>query len=258
MDTARNTGPERRRLQVAGKTIAYESAGAGPPLVLVHGLSGSTRWWRHNQRPFARRFRVHLVDLIGFGGSRGRGHRFVLGEAAAALAEWMALIGAPRASVVGHSMGGLIAADLAASFPEQVEQLVLVSAAAVPLGRRYVRHAGGLLGALRYTVPSFWPVLAGDAARAGPATLLRAISQLLAADISPRLAAIRAPSLIVWGEHDRLVPLALGRQLHGHLPQARFVVIPGAGHVPMWERPEAFNREVLGFLLGEDAPAQRS
>jgi pimeloyl-ACP methyl ester carboxylesterase len=130
---------------------------------------------------------------------------------------------------------------------------VLVSAAAVPLGRRYFRHAGGLVGALRYTVPSFWPVLAADAARAGPATLLRAISQLLAADISPRLAAIEAPALIVWGEHDRLVPLALGRQLHGHLPQARFVVIEGAGHVPMWERPDSFNRAVLSFLLGDNA-----
>jgi pimeloyl-ACP methyl ester carboxylesterase len=252
MGPAQNSGPERRRLQVGGRTIAYESAGAGPALILIHGLSGSTRWWRHNLRPLSRHFRVHLVDLIGFGGSRGRGHRFVLGEAAAALAEWMAQIGAPRASVVGHSMGGLIAADLAASFPAQVERLVLVSAAAVPLGRRYVRHAGGLVGALRYTAPSFWPVLAADAARAGPATLLRAISQLLAADISPRLATITAPSLILWGEHDRLVPLALGRQLHGHLPRARFVVIPGAGHVPMWERPAAFNREVLSFLLSED------
>lgn len=252
MGTPHNPKPERLRLQVGGKTIASESSGAGPPLLLVHGLSGSTRWWRHNVRALAPHFRVHLVDLVGFGGSRGRGHRFVLGEAAAALGEWMALAGAPRASVVGHSMGGLIAADLAASFPERVERLALVSAAAVPLGRRYVRHAGGLLGALRHTAPSFWPVLAADAARAGPATLLRAISQLLAADISPRLASIQAPSLILWGEHDHLVPIALGRQLHGHLPGARFVVIPGAGHVPMWERPEAFNRELLHFLLGEE------
>lgn len=251
MGTPLNSRPERQRLQVGGKTIASESSGAGPPLVLVHGLSGSTRWWRRNVQALAPHFRVHLVDLVGFGGSRGRGHRFVLSEAAAALAEWMALAGAPRASVVGHSMGGLIAADLAASFPERVERLALVSAAAVPLGRRYIRHAGGLLGALRHTAPSFWPVLAADAARAGPATLLRAISQLLAADISPRLASIQAPALILWGEHDHLVPLALGRQLHGHLPRARFVVIPGAGHVPMWEHPEAFNRELLSFLLGE-------
>ena len=251
MSTAHDSGPERRRVLVRGKTIAYESAGSGPPLILVHGLSGSTRWWRHNLHPLARHFRVHLVDLIGFGASRG--HRFVLDEAAATLAEWMELIGTPRANMVGHSMGGLVAADLAASFPERVERLALVSAAAVPLGRRYFRHAGGLLGALRYTMPSFWPVLAADAARAGPATLLRAISQLLAADISPRLAAIQAPCLIVWGEHDRLVPLALGRQLHSYLPLAHFVVIPGAGHVPMWERPQVFNRELLRFLLGEDA-----
>jgi pimeloyl-ACP methyl ester carboxylesterase len=239
-------GLERRRLQIQGRPITFEVAGSGDPLILVHGLSGSTRWWRHNLGAFAQRHRVYLVDLIGFGSNRRQ--RFMLGEAAAELAEWMQLADVQRASMVAHSMGGLIAADLAASFPERIDRLVLASAAAVPLGRRYIRHAGGLVGALRYTLPSFWPVLATDAARAGPATLLRAIAQLLAADISPRLAGIVAPTLIVWGQHDRLVPLALGRQLHSYLPQAKFVTIEGAGHVPMWERPQAFNRAVLDFL----------
>jgi pimeloyl-ACP methyl ester carboxylesterase len=87
--------------------------------------------------------------------------------------------------------------------------------------------------------------------------MLGAIRQILGADITPRLGAIAAPTLVVWGEHDRLLPLALGRQIQARIPGARLEVIRGAGHNPMWERPAAFNAAVLAFL-GENragAPA---
>jgi pimeloyl-ACP methyl ester carboxylesterase len=238
---------EQHRTQVGPARIAYQVAGAGPPLVLVHGLSGSARWWHRNTPALARHFRVYVVDLLGFGGSRGR-QAFVLGEAAEHLARWMQHVGVERASVAGHSMGGFVAADLAAGFPELVDRLVLVDAAALPLGRGYVQHAVGLAGALRYCPPSFLPVLVGDALRAGMWTLVGAALQLLRSDITVRLSEIRAPTLVVWGEHDPLVPLEIGRRLQEALPDARLEIIAGAGHNPMWDRPAAFNRLVLEFL----------
>ncbi len=187
---------ERRCIEIGDVPIAYEVAGSGEPLVLVHGLSGSTRWWAKNVEALGWRFRVHSIDLVGFGESRG-GHPFVLREAAGYLATWMDQVGIERADVVGHSMGGFIAAELAADFPDRCERLVLVDAAALPFGYGYLRHLVGLLRALWYTPISFLPVLATDACRAGPLAVLKAARRLLTSDIRPKLARIDAPTLLV-------------------------------------------------------------
>jgi pimeloyl-ACP methyl ester carboxylesterase len=238
---------ELQRTSVGAARITSQVMGSGPPLVLIHGLSGSAHWWRRNTAALARHFRVYAVDLIGFGGSHGR-QAFVLDEAAEYLAGWCAQLGIERASFAGHSMGGYIAADLAASAPGLVDRLVLVDAAVLPLGRGYVQHALGLAGALRFTPPSFLPVLVRDSLRAGLWTVVGAARQLLASDITVKLSAIRASTLLVWGEHDPLVPLEVGWRLLEALPESRLEIIAGAGHNPMWDRPEEFNRLVLQFL----------
>src|SRR3954451_4790444 len=97
---------ERRRAKIGPATIAYEVAGAGPPVVLVHGLSGSSRWWRRNIGALTPHRRVYVVDLIGFGASRAR-YPFALPEAASYLIGWLDRLELDRVSLVGHSMGGL-------------------------------------------------------------------------------------------------------------------------------------------------------
>jgi pimeloyl-ACP methyl ester carboxylesterase len=243
---------ERCRVQVGGVPIAYLAAGAGAPLVLVHGLSGSSRWWERNIAALARHFRLYVIDLLGFGASRSR-HPFVLSQAAGLLVRWMDQLGVARANVVGHSMGGFIAAELAADFPAYVERLVLVDAAALPFNYRYPRHALNLARQVRYLPPSFLPVLFADALQAGPVTLVQAARQLLMTDIRPKLAQIQAPTLLIWGEHDRIVPLELGQRLCEALTTGALVVIQSAGHNPMWDCPEVFNRAVLEFLSGDMA-----
>jgi pimeloyl-ACP methyl ester carboxylesterase len=242
---------ERRRAKVGPATIAYEVAGSGPPVVLVHGLSGSSRWWSRNIGALAPHRRVYVVDLIGFGASRAR-QPFALAEAAGQLTQWMDQLELERASLVGHSMGGLIAAELAADAPERVDRLVLVDPAALPLDENLVTHAISLLRELRYISPSFLPVLIADALRAGPLTLWRAITALMMADLRPKLAQIRARTLAIWGEHDALVPIAFARQLAQYLRYEELVVIKGAGHVPMWDRPKAFNRVLTEFLVADE------
>jgi pimeloyl-ACP methyl ester carboxylesterase len=245
-----------RRTRVGRATIAYQVAGDGLPIVLIHGLSGSSRWWARNVRALAECFRVHVIDLVGFGDSR-HGGRFVLGEAAPYLARWMDQLGIARAGLVGHSMGGYIAAELAADHPDRVERLVLVDAAALPFGQSLAWHLVSMAQELHALPPDFLPTLFYDALRAGPATLWDAANALLCADLRPKLGHIQAPTLVVWGERDAIVPLALGKQLSRHVRGKELLVIKGAGHNPMWDCPQAFNREVAAFLSGQSHPAEQ-
>jgi pimeloyl-ACP methyl ester carboxylesterase len=216
-------------------------------LVLVHGLSGSRRWWERVVPALALRFDVHLVDLPGFGSVRSRGFR--LAEADAWLADRVAAH-AP-AHVVGHSMGGLVAARVAARRPELVDRLVLVAPAGVPVGRSIVGHARPLLAALRAVPPRQRLLLAADAARAGPLTLLRAGLDVAADDVRTELERLRADTLVVWGENDRLLPPALAGEWRDALPHARIELLRRCGHVPMWDAPDELARLLVGFLEEE-------
>lgn len=241
----------RYEAQVGGWPVRYEAAGEGEPVVLVHGLSGSTLWWSRNVSDIAGRYRVYLVDLPGFGTMRRLRRRFVLAEAADWLLEWMDAVGLERAHLVGHSMGGYICLRLAASRPEAVRRLVLVAPTGVPTGRSMVGHLGPLLGAALYATPSFLPVLVRDALRAGPATLWRAARDILTEDVGEDLRRIGVPTLLVWGERDTLVSTAVGDLLRGEIPGSRLLVLERAAHVPMFDRPKEFNAALLSFLAAE-------
>jgi pimeloyl-ACP methyl ester carboxylesterase len=232
--------------QIGSDRIYYETAGEGEPLILLHGLSGSSRWWKKNIAILANKYQVYLIDLIGFG--RSRGQRFTLLESAGVILRWMDMIGLDSASIVGHSMGGYIAAELAAIAPNRIKRLILVDAVAVAMHRSFLQAVAGLLEALPEMPFDFFPVLFRDAYRAGPVTLLRAVFEILHADIGAKLKGIQADTLIIWGESDRVLPLEIGQNVHKRLPSARFLVVERAGHVPMWDRPEQFNQAVLDFL----------
>ena len=235
-----------RTTEVDGLRIAWGEAGAGPPIVLVHGLGASGWWWERNLPALSARHRVLVVDLAGFGASRRQPFR--LATAGTRLGRWLEAVGAGPAAVVGHSLGGYVAADLAAERPDLVERLVLVDAAALPLEGPVRGHVRNLLRGGGRSERALVRIAIVDIARAGPIVIVRAARQLLASDLSPRLAAIQAPTLVVWGEEDALIPLSRGRRLAAAIPGARFALIPGAGHAPMWERPDLFDPLVLDFL----------
>jgi pimeloyl-ACP methyl ester carboxylesterase len=247
-----SAGIFEREVWVEGYPIRYEVAGEeGEPVVLVHGLSGSTRWWARNVSALAGRYRVYLLDLPGFGAMRRLRRRFALTEAASWLSAWMEAVGLENAHLVGHSMGGYVGIRLAAKRPESVRNLVLVDPAGVPTGRSMLGHLVPLFGAARHATPSFLPVLARDALRMGPFTLWRAARDLLDEDVREDLRSIEAPTLLVWGEKDTLVPPAVGELLRAEIPDSRLLVLRRAAHVPMFDRPEDFNRALLAFLAGE-------
>lgn len=239
---------ERRHIQVGSSWIHYKTAGTGPPLVLVHGLASSTRWWNRNIPRLAEHFRVYAVDLSEFGDRRIR-PRFVLRKAADYLARWMDAVNIAEASLVGHSMGGRIVADFAAENPDRVKCLVLVNAAVMPFGHGYAKQSWGMMRAFQRIPLSLFRVLLFDTLYTGVIPVLRVGHELLRTDLKHRLAHIQTPTLVIWGEHDTIVPLSLGYALVEHLPGCQFELIHGAGHVPMWEKPDAFNDIVLRFLL---------
>ncbi|HEY8169133.1 MAG TPA: alpha/beta fold hydrolase [Candidatus Limnocylindrales bacterium] len=229
-----------------GPVVALE-AGDGPPLILLHGLAGSGTWWRRNMAALSAGFRVIAIDLPGFGMSHPDA-RLVLEEAPAQVAALMAERGIARAHVIGHSMGGLVAGGLAADHPECVDRLVLVDAGFLSLDPAWWHRVTGPLRTLPWTSPSLMLVLLRDMARSGVPRMAGATAALLRIDWGAKLPSIAAPTLVVWGQHDRICAPRIGEQIAEAIPSARLVVIAGSGHNPMWEKSADFDREVLAFL----------
>jgi len=213
-----------------------------PPLLLIHGLSSSHRVWQRNLAALGGEHRLLMVEL--FRGGRGP---FRLDDQADRLAEELAADTAPL-DVIGHSLGGLIALELAARHPSLVRRLVLMDVPAVPAAAT----AGARLAALRR------PGVLADArsigvvvmavASANPVHLLGATRASLASDLAAQAAAVQCPTLVLWGEFDAIVPLEVGHRLAELIPSARFEVLAGTGHQPQWEAPDAFHAAVRAFL----------
>jgi pimeloyl-ACP methyl ester carboxylesterase len=232
---------ELREIAFGGTSIRYRFAGTGgAPVVLVHGLSGSWRWWSHVFAPLAERRRVYLLDLPRLGRQLGPA------ELAAWLGRWIQAVGLESVDLVGHSLGGLVAAELAAIEPERVRRLALVAPAGIPCGRGLLRRSAPLLGTL-YDVREQLPTIVGDALRTGPRGLWRGVAFVSERDLRAELGPVRAPSLLVWGKRDRLVPARIAEEWQRALPGSRLVLLP-CGHVPMWEVPVALVACLLGFF----------
>lgn len=242
----------RREVWVDGYPVRYKVAGAGEPVVLIHGLSGSTEWWTRNVRALAQRYQVFLVDLPGFGAMRRSQLQLRLDEAAHWLQCWMEAIGVLRASLIGHSMGGYICLRLAMLRPDMVNRLILAAPAVMALSRSLLNHIVPLASTALRASPRFLATLTYDALRAGPLTLMRSANDLLHRDLPhDDLTAITAPTLLLWGAGDQLVPATVGAALRQRIPTARLHILQGGGHVPMFDRAEDFNAAVLAFLAGQ-------
>lgn len=234
---------------------AVEYGSGAEAVVLLHGLSGSRRWWSRNAPGLAERYRVLIPDLIGFGLSPAARRLPSPGDMADLLATWLTRLGVEATHLVGHSMGGQIAVHFAAHHPSRLRRLVLVDPAGLPRPRSAAsaaRFAMEIAGLWRWGDPRFLPTILADAWTAGPRTLLRSIGHILHDDVGPLLPRVQAPTLVIWGERDSWVPLADAAQFRAKLPHARLAVLRGASHNPMVDRPSDFNRLVLRFLQGEE------
>ena len=196
----------------------------------------------------AQHHRVFLVDLPGFGSMRGRAAEFSLAASADWLLDFTEAVGAAHATLIGHSMGALIAARYAAKHRDRVDRLVLAAPAIAIPNTSVISNLLPLAIAGYRCAPGFLPTLVGDAARCGLPTLLRSARQLFDCDGTDELGAISAPALVLAGGRDPLAPPKACRAVANAIPRSEFILLETVGHVLMFDAPDRFNREVLRFL----------
>jgi pimeloyl-ACP methyl ester carboxylesterase len=254
-----------RSVEVDGLRIAYEQAGAGPPLVLVHGGVTDSRIWRLQLDALSAEFTVIAWDAPGCGQSDDPPPSYRLPEYADALAGMLDRLQIERAHVLGHSFGGALALELYRRHPELPATLILVAAYAGWAGslqadevRRRLAYALDLAdgSAVRDVAPFLSPGLPPQAVDALTVTMsetrrvaTRAMAHALAdADLRGMLPSVAVPTLLVYGDADERAPVAVGEAIAAAIPDATLVTIPGAGHECYLEDPVRFNDSVRRFL----------
>ncbi len=255
-------------VDIDGYGVHYIDAGAGPAIVLVHGFGGNTYNFRDQIPVLARSHRVVAVDLKGFGYSeRDADAGLSATDQVRMLKRLLETFSIQHATFVGHSMGGGIVQRLAATHPDAVDALILAASARAnerPRGRMPRFLARPLARVIaRYVAPRMLKVAYAPGTRVDatvreeylrPIRLKGSVDGLLAMlrdgrrDAPVDVAAIRQPVLLLWGEEDRVVPLEVAQELRRELPQARLVVIDGAGHMLFEERPRDCNDAIADFL----------
>jgi pimeloyl-ACP methyl ester carboxylesterase len=252
-------------------------------VVLIHGLTATHRFWQQNIDALATRRRVLAPDLPGFGRSHKPDVDYSIDFFVAALWALLDAAGVARATLVGNSMGGHIAMAAALAAPARVDKLILVDPAGVhPLPSWLLRAAALGVGAAtaasgqlpvprmprallellfravfptrrdlaRRYVDAYARAVASDEYHLHLRSTLRAVRGVMRRPMQRRLAALRTPTLIMWGARDYLLPVTAARQLHRLIPGARLIIYSRSGHCPMVDQPDRWNRDVLAFLDG--------
>lgn len=260
--------PPTKEATVFGQKIQYVDVGSGPVVVLLHGLGGNSSNWAFNFAALSAKYRVIAPDQIGFGRSDKPLINYRVGTYADFLDKFLDGLGVERASLVGNSMGGWIAALYALKYPKRVEKVVLVDAAGFAPPKEFDLSAlAGLNPSTREQAKYlmglvfFNPLLKSDAAAdatltarmsAGDGYTIQSLVESIYRNedmLDGKLAGLKAPTLILWGREDGLTPLAReGEKYKKELPSAQFVVFDNCGHVPQVERAAEFNAAVLKFL----------
>jgi pimeloyl-ACP methyl ester carboxylesterase len=270
------------QIELHGHRVIYRIAGEGPPVVLIHGMINSSRHWEKVALRLAKHHTVIAPDLLGHGDSATPRGDYSLGAHAASIRDLLVAIGVDKATIVGHSLGGGVAMQYLWQFPQRVERIVLVSSgglgrevspllrtAALPGASAALALVGQswLLGAIERTGGAVRRVHrpTGRAIRGVARSLRvfespgarRAFLQTLRAVIDTHGQRVSAtdrlylseglPTMFVWGERDRTIPLAHGLATHEQVPHSRFETLPTA-HFPHLEDPDGLARLLIDFI----------
>lgn len=260
----------------ASDVLPHDDRGAGYPLVLLHGFPLHRGIWKGQLDPFSVGHRVIAFDLPGYGQASTLRAPETIESLSAVVDSSTHVIASPPSVVVGHSLGGYVALHKYADHPERVRALVLSNTRAEPdsdeaAAKRYatiarlrqegpggfaVETARNLLSPANAGNPDIFPTVL-QIVRSAPVPSM--ISSLVALanrpDFTALLSEIQVPTLVIWGEEDRLIPPSETKKLVDGIPGAKGVGIPGTGHLPFLENPSAFNQAVREFLESLPEPA---
>jgi pimeloyl-ACP methyl ester carboxylesterase len=260
-----------KQVEIYGQEIYYQESGSGPDVILLHGLGADRSAWASTVPALAGKYHVFVPDQVGFGQSDKPLIDYRVATLVDFLQAFCKKLNIPRATLVGNSLGGWVAMDFALAHPDEVNGLVLVDSAGysakrlggTPLTREMLEALNPTtlagekqLMALVFHNKMFSSDEFADRAltahlRKNDAyTIDRFIDSILRNEdvVDGRLGAIKAPTLVVWGREDALVPLAAGKALGEDIPGARSVILDGCGHVPPVECAAPFNTALLKYL----------
>jgi pimeloyl-ACP methyl ester carboxylesterase len=215
-------------------------------VILVHGLSGSRRWWSRNIPVLEKEFRVFVLELPGFGAARNQ-NILDLPTLGVLLLELVQAFKLEQPVLIGHSMGAHAALHTAALEPQRFAGLVLAAPSAL-VKRPVLNSALWLIPATLLGAPEFIPTVLFDGALAGLPNLWLAANAIRRDNPNQILARVTTPTLLLHGSRDVLVSLEMSRTLSRNLVNSKLEVIAGAGHNLMFDRAAEFNSLTLEFL----------
>ncbi len=270
----------RQRLELPGALVNYVEIGEGKPVLFVHGISGCWQNWLENLPHVGQSSRAIALDLPGFGSSPMPSWEIDIPAYGRMIHDFCEKLGIEEgAAIIGHSMGGFIAAEAATAAPGRFDRLGLISAAGIlnatnpelwatvtafawkTLGPAVASHAKELLARRRIRQAVMGPVLRYPAQLR--ADLLweqmngglrcpgfsAAIGALIHHDLRDRLAQIEIPTLVAWGFDDRVIPVVAALSYHRRIPGSRLEIFERTGHAPQLERPARFNALIDQLLV---------
>jgi pimeloyl-ACP methyl ester carboxylesterase len=270
-----------RRLALPGADVNYVEIGEGRPILFVHGISGSWQNWLENLPHFGRGHRAIALDLPGFGASPMPSWEIDVPAYGRLLHDFCEKLGIEGATIVGNSMGGFVAVEAVTATPGRFDRLVLVSAAGIlntwnpeeravltawawkTFGPHFADRGRFIVTRPRTREIVFRPFVryprrlradllfeqigSGLERADGFGDALRAV---IRHDLRERLGEIEIPTMVVWGQSDRVIPMAAALSYHRRIPHSRLEIFERTGHVPQLERPLRFNALLEEFLAG--------
>jgi pimeloyl-ACP methyl ester carboxylesterase len=268
-----------RRVELPGADVNYVEVGEGRPILFVHGLSGCWQNWLENLPHCGRWHRAIALDLPGFGASPMPSWEIDIPAYGRLVHDFCEKLGIEGAMIVGNSMGGFVAVEAAISGAARFERLVLVSAAGIlntwnpegravatawawkAFGRHFADRGRFIVSRPRARELVFRPFLRYPGRLREDLLLEQIVDGLRRAegfgaalhavirhDVRERLAEIEMPTMIVWGQSDRVIPMAAALSYHRRIPHSRLEIFERTGHVPQLERPLRFNALLDEFL----------
>lgn len=246
----------------------YEAYGRGNPVVLLHGWLGSWGCWLGTMEALAATHRVYALDFWGFGESDKRRESYTIADFVALADQFMEQLGIQIAPVIGHSMGGTVALNLALDRPRRVKKVAIVGSpidgrslniflklAGMPFIAFLVWNSPTLLRlGIRLFAPwiaanwsDWYALLMQDLSKMTLESFMRSIHSLHHTDLRPRLRSLRMPILGIYGEGDKIVNPRQAELLKS-ITSSRVAMLSESRHFPMLDEPEAFNSILLSYL----------
>lgn len=251
-------------LSVNGETIHYVKEGDGPAVALIHGLGSSAHIWRHQIASLKDRYTVIACDARGHGGSSAKGECSIA-TAADDLKAVLDALGIAECHLVGISTGGPVALTFAAQSPNMVKSLVLAGTFAKPVegSKERVEATAEAIAYVsmeefgtQYAAETLSPStsldvqdeLAGVISKINPKVYIQLMRSALLGDFTALLASVKAPTLVLIGENDAIIPRSESEFIAQKIPGAALEMIPAAGHLACLDSPSAFTAAIGKFI----------